>query len=120
MKKESYLERHNVFRSDRIKVTEYILMGEISGRRILEIGAGDYSFDYITGSNLWIKADFSAPCDIMCDINNRSLKLPFKSQSFDFIICTEVLEHLLWPQQLLATYLSSLEVRPTKRGTLDW
>ncbi len=95
------MQRHEVFRSDRIKVTESILSREVAHRRVLEIGAGDYSFDYIIGSNLWIKADFSSPCDIICDFNNEALHLPIKSQSFDLIICTQVLEHVLWPQQLL-------------------
>lgn len=95
------MERHKVFKSDRIKVTENILVNEISGRRVLEIGAGDYSFDYIGGATFWIKIDFSPPCNVICDLNNENLNLPFATKSFDTIICTEVLEHLLWPQQLL-------------------
>ncbi|MFC1828174.1 methyltransferase domain-containing protein [Thermodesulfobacteriota bacterium] len=95
------MERHKVFRSDRLKVTENILANEIIGQRVLEIGAGDYSFNYLEGSKLWIKIDFSPPCDVIFDFNIQKLNLPFISGSFDLIICTQVLEHLLWPQQLL-------------------
>jgi SAM-dependent methyltransferase len=96
------MERHNVFRSDRIKVTENILR-ELQFNKVLEIGAGDYSFDYLKrDTNLsWVKADFAEPCDIICDFNSDNLDLPFQSDSFNLIICTEILEHLLWPQQLL-------------------
>jgi SAM-dependent methyltransferase len=95
------LERHKVFKSDRIKVTENMILSEIPGRRVLELGAGDYSFDYIAENKTWVKADLSSPCDVICDFNNENLELPFKSKFFDLIICTQVIEHLLWPQQLL-------------------
>jgi SAM-dependent methyltransferase len=34
-------------------------------------------------------------------MNLENMILPVKAESFDLIICTEVLEHLLWPQKLL-------------------
>lgn len=40
------MQRHEVFRSDRIQVTED-LIGTSNASRVLEIGAGDYSFDYM-------------------------------------------------------------------------
>lgn len=97
------MERHNVFRSDRIKVTER-LIAQVPFSSVLEIGAGDYSFDYVAkGENVrWIKVDFSAPADMVCDLNIPNLTLPLDDNSFDLIIITEVLEHLLWPQALLA------------------
>jgi SAM-dependent methyltransferase len=95
------LKRYKVFKSGRIKATENMLSKEISGCRVLEIGAGDYSFDYVDGSKSWIKTDLFTPCDVICDLNTQKLNLPFTSECFDIVICTQVLEHLLWPQQLL-------------------
>jgi SAM-dependent methyltransferase len=100
---EAYrIRKHKVFRSDRIKITEKILK-DLSAETVLEIGSGDYSFDYLKeiAKLIWIKADFSPPCDIICNFNAAKLILPFSEGAFDLIICTEVLEHLLWPQQLL-------------------
>ncbi len=96
------IKKHEVFRTDRIKVTENILR-DLRADTVLEIGSGDYSFDYIKDRRrlIWIKADFSLPCDILCDFNSANLSLPFGEGAFDLIICTEVLEHLLWPQQVL-------------------
>jgi len=38
---------------------------------------------------------------VVCELNGDQLVLPFEDGSFDLIICTEVLEHLLWPHRLL-------------------
>ena len=97
------MERREVFRSDRIKVTEK-LISRCQASRVLEIGAGDYSFGYLQqpGGGSWTRVDFAPPCDITLDLNSDGLLLPFADSSFDLVICTEVLEHLLWPQRLLA------------------
>lgn len=96
------LNKHKIFESDRIKVTEKIIRG-LCAKNVLEIGAGEYSFRYLKSHEEihWITVDFSPPCDIVCDLNTDKLVLPFADESFDLIICTEVLEHLLWPQHLL-------------------
>jgi SAM-dependent methyltransferase len=96
------LNKHKIFESDRIKVTEKIIR-DLCVKNVLEIGAGDYSFRYLKSHEeiYWITVDFSTPCDIVCDLNTDKLVLPFADESFDLIICTEVIEHLLWPQNLL-------------------
>jgi len=101
MRNSFTLKRRNVPDNGRIASSEKLIAAEIIDKRILEIGAGDYSFSYMAGYRSWFKIDFAAPCDAICDVNTEHLHLPFSSQSFDFIICTQVLEHLLWPQQLL-------------------
>ena len=50
---------------------------------------------------MWIRADLAPPCTIVADFNTEEGCLPFHSHCFDIVICTEVLEHLLWPQRLL-------------------
>ena len=99
----STLQRHEVFRSDRIRVTENLIRGVTKKNKVLEVGAGDYSFEYAKGDNrvIWKKADFAPPCDVVCNLNSDRLVLPFDDGLFDLAICTEVLEHLLWPQRLL-------------------
>jgi SAM-dependent methyltransferase len=106
------MERHDVFRSDRIRVTERLINSYNAGR-VLEIGAGDYSFDYLRqqGQVSWTKVDFAPPCDEICDLNSDALVLPFDDNNFDLIICTEVLEHLLWPHHLLHEAHRVLSVR---------
>lgn len=96
------ITRKKVFQSDRIKVTENLIK-KVNASAVLEIGAADHSFEYVYNNKSvsWLKVDFSQPCDVMCDLNSLDLQLPFKDKIFDLIICTEVLEHLLWPQYLL-------------------
>lgn len=80
------------------------MLRKLEFKTILEIGAGDYSFDYIfnnRGNVSWVKVDLAPPCDVICDFNTDKLCLPFTENAFDLIICTELLEHLLWPQHLL-------------------
>lgn len=95
------MHRHEVFRSDRIRVTEQLIR-KVDASRILEVGAGDFSFVHLKqpGSS-WIRADFAPPCDVVCDFGASDATLPFPSAQFDLVVCTEVIEHLLWPQQLL-------------------
>jgi len=96
------MQRHDLFYSDRIKITENFIE-RLNFNSVLEIGAGDYTFDYVKNKKeiLWVKVDIAPPCDVICDFNSDDLILPFNEKTFDLIICTEVLEHILWPQQLL-------------------
>lgn len=96
--------RHNVDRTLRIIETEKLIVRN-NPVSVLEVGAGDYSFDYLASqinSNIqWHKLDFAPPCDFMVDVNVENIKLPLEDKSYDMVIITEVLEHLLWPQSVL-------------------
>lgn len=94
------MERHGVSVSTRIRVTE-TMISSVGAQDVLELGAGDYSFQYVHQDGTWCKADFAAPCDVICDFGVQDVSLPFDDASFDLVICTEVLEHMLWPQNLL-------------------
>jgi SAM-dependent methyltransferase len=95
------MKRHHVVTTDRIRITERLIR-RLAARRVLELGAGDYSFQSPSHEGHWIKADFTEPCDAICDFSTEHPTIPFSSNAFDLAICTQVLEHLLWPQGLLA------------------
>ena len=96
--------RNTVKRTHRIIETEKLIIKN-NPVSVLEVGAGDYSFDYLTpqiSANIqWHKLYFAPPCDFTMDINGEDIKLPLEDKSYDMVIITEVLEHLLWPQSVL-------------------
>lgn len=57
----------------------------------LNVGSGS---DYKNG---WVNLDYKEPCDIKFDLNIYPCKLPFKSNNFDYILCSHNLEHLMFP-----------------------
>ena len=94
--------RTRVPRTDRLAVTAQLIRS-VRPSSVLEVGAGDYSFkDHVPGVRTWHTVDFRPPADTVADLNRPDLSLPFHPGQFDLIVCTEVLEHLLWPQALLA------------------
>lgn len=96
------MDRHSVFTSDRLKVTERLIQSS-RAKSVLEIGAGDHSFSNlnIVAPSQWRTIDFQPPCDVQCDLNKENIELPFPPNTFDLVICTEVFEHLLWPHHLI-------------------
>ena len=96
------LVRPNVAPTDRIRVVGQMIRKR-SPRRVLELGAGDYSFESVADPSRtsWVKADWAQPCDVVCEFNSQDLHLPWPDESFDLIVITEVLEHLLWPESVL-------------------
>jgi SAM-dependent methyltransferase len=106
------VERPQIVPHDRLGIIERIIR-ERAPKSILELGAGDHSFDYVMpkGSTYsWVKVDMAPPCDLVCDFNNPELRLPLAGDSFDLAICGEVLEHLLWPDSLLIEIQRALRV----------
>ncbi len=97
------IQRKAVSRSARIVVTEKLICSA-RPTAVLELGAGDFSFESVRrqlSGTRWTKADFSPPGDVLCDFNRPDIHLPFADASFDMVIVTELLEHLLWPHLLL-------------------
>ena len=96
------VQRPRVFRSGRLRATERLL-AQIPAHNVVEVGAGDYSFSSAGPPTVvqWVRADLQVPCDVVCDFNSDEIFLPFREARFDLAICTEVLEHLLWPHLML-------------------
>lgn len=96
--------RPEVPKSYRIAVTARMI-GECGDKDVLEIGAGDFSFRDMArngqGIGLWHQLDFSPPCDFLVDLNVPHPQIPREENAYDLVICTEVLEHLLWPHRVL-------------------
>lgn len=93
------MKRHEVASSSRIAITER-LINEGPCSNVLEIGSGDFSFQKPNTNASWTTIDFSPPCDVIYDFGKQHARLPFEDQSFDLVICTQVFEHMLWPQNL--------------------
>ena len=81
----------------------------LHAKSVLELGAGDFSFKPVRCDAAWRMADFALPCDVLCDFGSQYAKLPFKDASFDLVVCTEVLEHMLWPHNVLNEIYRVLE-----------
>lgn len=75
-------------------------------KRALDIGSGlgatliklTHIAEDVIGLDIVNNIDSDLPF-VYCDLNSKYL--PFKNESFDLIICTEVLEHLHHPHQVL-------------------
>jgi len=70
---------------------------------VLEIGSTDFSFRAYThpAARRWITVDFFPPADILIDLDQPRLRLPLEVDSFQVVICTEVMEHLRFATALL-------------------
>jgi 2-polyprenyl-3-methyl-5-hydroxy-6-metoxy-1,4-benzoquinol methylase len=139
---EHYFSRHPVRRNIYTKARYDIflrLLGDIKGKRILDLGCGDGVLTYLLarGGAAAFGVDASLDGVRLADgcVRERSVKtrfhvsscydLPFGSDVFDGIICTDVIEHLREPARLLGeaarvlkkdgTFILSTNVRLTER-----
>lgn len=80
-----------------------------SGSRVLDLGAGDLAFRSLFPSSIsYISADLvktSEKLDFVCDAEN----LPFEAGSFDYVLCSAVLEHTKNPEKVLKEILRVLK-----------
>jgi ubiquinone/menaquinone biosynthesis C-methylase UbiE len=68
----------------------------LTGPRVHEDDDGYYGVGFDVARNYLLKARKKAPSALLCqgDIH----RLPFKNDSFDLVLCSEVLEHVLNPE----------------------
>jgi len=83
----------------------------LRGKRLLSVGSGTASdLWYLAPDNLIVAADYSPAgltvarrhgvLGLLTDLNMRP-SLPFRDQSFDIVICKDILEHLVEPIEVL-------------------
>ncbi|MEE9348819.1 MAG: methyltransferase domain-containing protein [Flavobacteriaceae bacterium] len=84
----------NIEKEKRFKVTLSALKNNIPFKNFIEIGGIDASFkNYISHESWQILDKYGSP-DIRVNLDGRDAKLPFKDNSIECFILTEVLEHL--------------------------
>ena len=69
--------------------------------KILDVGAGDKLMKKeLEKFSIYhsLDIDKSKNPDILCDLNKR---FPIKDDSYDFVICSEVLEHTFYPKKII-------------------
>jgi ubiquinone/menaquinone biosynthesis C-methylase UbiE len=87
-----------------VSCIEYILKQTLHNRKILEIGAGSgiISYHVIQASNDVISIDISAnlfrntffPENKIQFLLANGISMPFKDETFDIVICNQVIEHI--------------------------
>lgn len=98
------------------------------GKKILDAGAGELQYKYLCSHLKYVSQDFAqydgsgdnkglqteswdnTKLDIISDI----IKIPVKDRSFDAIMCTEVFEHIPYPEKAVKEFSRILK----KKGTL--
>jgi len=88
-----------IFQPDRILLKEQIrhFAKYIKGK-CLDIGAGSFSrYEELFQCKDYIKMDISSGKNV--DIVGRAESIPFEDNSFDSVVCTQVFEHLKYPEQ---------------------
>lgn len=94
----------------RAKIIEKMLPEKIG--KVLDVGCGDgTTLNYISSKREYEElhgieisekaAKIAKSKGIKCEICNAEDKLPYESEYFDTIICSEVLEHLIFPERVL-------------------
>jgi SAM-dependent methyltransferase len=84
---------------------EPFLKRHATDKRVLDIGAGGSSYSRYFPNRLTIDIDPARKPDIVGDAH----ALPFPDDSYSFVLCTEVLEHLRDPRTAIAEMRRVLE-----------
>ena len=74
-----------------------------NGSKILDVGAGQCQYKKIFSHAQYVSQDLcigDKNWDYSCiDINSEIYDIPVENESFDYLLCTQVLEHLKYPNQ---------------------
>jgi len=69
---------------------------------LLDVGCGNRPYQaWFSNVNTYIGMDITATAHSNVDVVASSLYLPFANQSIDLVICTQVIEHVEEPSQML-------------------
>lgn len=85
----------------RFKQSYKIIKATTHAKNFIEIGGTDASFKNFIPHNSWLNLDKYGTPDIVVDLDGRDAKLPFEDNTIEYVICTEVLEHLRMGTPLL-------------------
>ena len=91
------------FLSSKMKEISSRLINEQKGLKILDVGCGLKPYRSYFGKMMYIGIDKSWTVEWMkaLDVQAIAENIPFKSNSFNIVLCTQVLEHLAFPEQAL-------------------
>jgi len=109
------LRKRNIFVVARYELILDLIGKEIKGKRVLDVGCGDGVLSYLLakkGANV-IGIDSSEEairfakerCRDLSNLNFQvasAYELPFSKDNFDYVISSEVIEHLKYPEKMLA------------------
>ncbi len=89
------------WQKDRLRRIASIANAHISaGSKVLDIGCYNrHILPLLKPGIKYTGVDINGECDVRVDLNQG--KLPFKDNSFDFVICAEIFEHIVRPKALL-------------------
>lgn len=101
------------------------LFHKVNGKLILDVGCGSGAYTYYLSKNgasvcaLDLSHSYLLNAKRVVDdqtaqfLQAEAEQLPFKDEAFDWILCTEVIEHITNPQQLLTEIVRVLKEKGT-------
>lgn len=80
------------------KNLEKFLEKHATDKRVLDLGSGGSSYHRFFPNRVSVDIDAERKPDVVADAHN----LPFKDNEFEFVLCTEMLEHVQDPPQVIS------------------
>jgi len=109
------LRKRNLFVVARYELILDSIGGEIKGKKILDVGCGDGVLVYLLAKKGAKVAGVDNSEEAIISAKEKCKKLqnveflkgsvyesPFKDKSFDYIVCSEIIEHLKYPDKMLS------------------
>jgi len=108
------LRKRNVYVVARYKIIEDLIGEEISGKKLLDVGCGDGVLSYLLAKKGAQVTGIDSSDEAIKFAKGKNKKhkninfltasayhLPFDNQTFDYIVSSDVIEHLANPEQML-------------------